>query len=390
MLKRSLLLLVLTLSLFIPVLAQSGKSNKAQDPDDSVIKVDTSVVSLDIQVLNKKTNTPVNGLTENDFEIYEDNVKQVISNFSQDKTPLSVLLLLDVSSSIDPILPQIKNGATQALQLLKPEDEVGVMAFATGTAALNSFSKDKTTIINNIDEARRRAIDFGQATYLNEALYDASIHMKKFCSPNYRKVVIVITDNVINKPPDGHSTEETVNMLLEAGITVCGVTVNSLKTQALIQNQQPQTSFKSTFAKSFVLEPPQRGGGGGNSGGSKGNTGTTNTRTQSNTTSPTIAQGNTTRIFNRNIPGDKVEVYSKETGGEVIDAREKSISNKFTVLVEHLRARYSVGYTPATVKNDGKLRKIKVKIISTGQNYELQKGDLAVETRKGYFVPKTN
>ncbi len=380
MLKKTLLLFTLTLSLFIPVLAQSNQSN-SQEPEDSVIKVDTEIVSFDVQVLNKKTNSPVNGLTEKDFEVYEDNVKQVISNFSQDKVPLSVLLLLDVSGSVDPILPQIKNGAIHALQLLKSEDEVGVMAFASGTAALNTFSKDKTLIINNIEEAKRLAINFGKATFLNEALYDASIHMKKYCNPNYRKVVIVITDDITNEPYEGHTRKETINKLLEAGITVCGIIVNNSHVQA--SNQSSPTLDIPTFTNNSFLQPLSFQGRGGN----KPPTPPPPTKPSRSTPPPVLSKTHTSNNFRTRL-GEHVEAYAKETGGEVIDVRKQSISEKFIELVEHLRARYSIGYAPSSTKKDGKLKNLKVNIISTGQNFQLKKDDLTVRTKKGYFAPK--
>jgi uncharacterized protein with von Willebrand factor type A (vWA) domain len=67
------------------------------------------------------------------FAITENGVKQEVSYFSRDALPLSIILLLDVSRSVRPIIHEIRDGALHALQRLKPEDEVAVMAFGTTT-----------------------------------------------------------------------------------------------------------------------------------------------------------------------------------------------------------------------------------------------------------------
>src|SRR5258708_10894931 len=91
-------------------IAVSGPLNlhaQQQDTGDSPIKLRTELVVLDAQVTRKSTRAVVSGLTKNDFAIYEDGVKQQITYFSQDNVPLSLLLLLDVSGSVQPIIDQV-------------------------------------------------------------------------------------------------------------------------------------------------------------------------------------------------------------------------------------------------------------------------------------------
>lgn len=378
MIKKRLALVFLSLFLFIPVLAQSNKPKQNQDSNNLAIKAEKTV-SLDVQVLNKNTNTIVNGLTENDFEVYEDNIKQTISNFSQDKTPLSVLLLIDVSSKVDSILPLIKNGTSNALQSLKAEDEVGVMLFATSTATLKSFSKDKTSITNTIEKTKLKTVNFGKAKYLSEALHDAALHMEKYSSPNYHRVVIVITDNIIDKLPDGYTTKETVNKLLEVGVTVSAITVNNAKTQALIENQQNPLATPSLDKGLFQ---PVSFQGNGNS---RANIGLNTQEAKRKSSEPFFAKPSD-KSPTSNLRGASVEAYVRETGGEVIDAREQSFSMKCSELVQHLRNRYSISYNSSNAKNNGKLKKVTVKLVPTSQNSGLNQSELEIKTKKGYFI----
>ena len=325
MLKMQILLsVILTTFLFIPVLAQSPQS----DIEEPIIKVDTNLVSFDVQVLNKKTNTPIKNLTTNNFEVYEDNVKQEITNFSQDQLPLSVLLLVDVSGSTDTISYEVQQATIEALGQLKDKDEIGLMAFASGTGAIDLFTTNKRIIVDYLEAVRLKTRKLGLTTNFKGAINEVVNHMKKFGNSNYRKVVIVITDNIIN-PINDLDKNEIVTKLLESNITVSCLIVQDIDASSVFNNGGSLTA---------------------------------------------------------NIFGDEVNNFVNETGGEIFDARRTSISEKFVELVDHLRARYSIGYFSSNTKTDRKLRKIKINVISS--DLEISKEDLVVKARRGYFVPK--
>ena len=204
------------------LLAQSVRAQEI-DPND-VIKVNTDLVVFDAQVIDKKTRKVFGGLRREDFEIYEENVKQRIAYFSQDQLPLSVLLLLDISRSVTPIIEQVGTGANDALQRLKPEDEVAVMAFADYPKLIQGFTKDRKITAEKISEAS--ATYLGHGTYLNEALHAAEQAMNNASNPTNRRAIIVITDNIA--PAGGKFGEDKViNDLLESGTVVYGLIVRA-------------------------------------------------------------------------------------------------------------------------------------------------------------------
>src|SRR5438552_16983602 len=116
-----------------------------KEPTD-VIKVNTDLVVFDAQVIDKKSKRVIGDLTKDDFEITENGVKQSVSYFSRDELPLSIMLMLDVSGSVRPILHQIRDGALNALQRLKPEDQVAVMAFGTTHELVQGLTKDRALV----------------------------------------------------------------------------------------------------------------------------------------------------------------------------------------------------------------------------------------------------
>ena|ERR1043165_2017416 len=193
------------------------------DPND-VIRVNTDLVVFDAQVIDKKTRKVFGGLRQQDFEIYEENVRRPLVYFSQDQLPLSVLLLLDISRSVTPIIEQVGAGANDALRHLKPEDEVAVMAFADEPKLIQTFTKDRNLAAERISEASRTFL--GHGTFLNEALHAAEQQMNNAGNPTNRRAIIVITDNIA--PAGGkYGADKVINDLLESGTVVYGLIVRA-------------------------------------------------------------------------------------------------------------------------------------------------------------------
>ena len=113
---RRLLSVVLLAGLTLSVRPQSQQQSAPDEP----IRLKAELVVIDAQVLVKKTGAVVNGLARENFSVYEDGVKQQITHFSQDKLPLSIVLLLDVSGSVMPAVNQVRDSGLKALSELKP------------------------------------------------------------------------------------------------------------------------------------------------------------------------------------------------------------------------------------------------------------------------------
>src|SRR6185436_1034232 len=76
-----------------------------------VLKVDVDLITIDALVLQKQTARVVGDLKKDDFILAEDGVKQVITHFSQDSLPLSVLLLVDRGGCLDPFGSEVRRAA---------------------------------------------------------------------------------------------------------------------------------------------------------------------------------------------------------------------------------------------------------------------------------------
>ena len=215
----------LLLALAVVSLAGVCKTSLAQEKEPTdVIKVNTDLVVFDAQVIDKKSKRVIGDLTKDDFEITQNGVKQSVSYFSRDELPLSIMLMLDVSGSVRPILHQIRDGALNALQHLKPEDQVAVMAFGTTHELVQDFTKDRSLVSRKIESAT--ATDrLGRGTLLGPALDSAAIHMQKAPTATSRRVIIVVTDNIAIT--SGNEEKQILDELFDTGTVVYGLIVRA-------------------------------------------------------------------------------------------------------------------------------------------------------------------
>lgn len=85
--------------------------------------------------------------------------------------------------------------------------------------------------------------------------------------------------------------------------------------------------------------------------------------------------------------GGKVNGYADKTGGVVMQVNENNAQAKLFELIELLRNCYSFGYVSSNQKQDGKFRRIKLKISS---EVEKREGEIVIITRRGYYARKSD
>jgi VWFA-related protein len=190
----------------------SRRSRRRKTNQQETIRIKTDLVTLDALVTDKKTREIIRNLTIQDFELFEDDARQQIEHFSQDKLPLSVVLPLDISPSVHPVIEEIQKGALQAPGHLKPEDEVALMVFAGVPELIQDFTKDRKVIADKVGLALTRD---GHGARIHEAIGAAARQFKHATIPTSRRVVIVITDNQgsMNRKYDNVSEAEIKDAL---------------------------------------------------------------------------------------------------------------------------------------------------------------------------------
>jgi len=304
-------------------------------------RVDVRLVQVDAQVISKKTHQVAGSLRQHDLRVYEDGVQQQISTFSQDELPLSVVLLVDLTDTVRPVLQALSQGAQQALQHLKPQDEVAVMVYSASTYLLQSFTTDRSLAAAAIDKAAH--LGSQEAAFFNEAVFQAGWYLPAAKNPDSRRVILWFTDNVPNTPSpelkaragrslsgkELHTEKQALEQLFRTGTVVCAL----LKRSPL--SDQHDMGYHSEMAVDRRLYPP----------------------------------------------GD-VHQYARATGGLVVESSGKTVPAKLAELIDDLRLRYTLGYRPSVAKPQGTFCTIKVELAPEVK--KLQK-DLVVEARQGYY-----
>lgn len=159
----------------------------AQDPDD-VVRTETSLIQLNIGVVDKQ-GRPITSLTRNDFNVYEDGVKQSIQHFEPVDAPFSLVLMLDMSGSTVNFRQQLKLASQRFLDALTPDDRVAVIQFNKDVKSLSGFSTDRSKTAYAIEIANGAG-----ETHFYEALKYALRELEK--EGQRRKAIVVLTDGL--------------------------------------------------------------------------------------------------------------------------------------------------------------------------------------------------
>jgi Ca-activated chloride channel homolog len=237
-----LLLMLLATSLF-----GSGE-DKVPSFKASTELVQISVVALDPQ---GRVST---GLTKQDFEIYEDGVKQNVVECMTETAPVSLAFVLDRSRSMRSNLPLVMEGSSNVLDThVQPDDEFLLVFFdSVPELIFPQFTGNadalKHLISSNLAEAKG-------LTSLYDALYIGVSNVKQKAK-NVHRAVIVITDG---GDTNSHYTKREIREYLEeADVPLYALNAsepNIFQTLTIGKNGKAEIATESD-----VIGPAERGG----------------------------------------------------------------------------------------------------------------------------------
>src|SRR5438067_1633596 len=137
---RTVLKLVLSGFALALIVISFGASAAAQD---EVLRTETSLVQLNVGVVDRQGHA-ITSLSQNDFVVYEDNVRRPIVAFEPTEAPFSLVMLLDMSGSTATFRQQIQSAAIRFLDALGGDDRVSVIKFSgKGVKSEVGFTTDR-------------------------------------------------------------------------------------------------------------------------------------------------------------------------------------------------------------------------------------------------------
>ncbi|MEE8349551.1 MAG: VWA domain-containing protein [Acidobacteriota bacterium] len=180
----------------------------AEDPSSFTVKAD--LVTVPVTVFDQQGRM-ISGLTRHQFVLLDENEPRPIENFLLDRTPLHVLLLLDVSASLREEVKEIQKTAYRFAQSFHPEDQLAVVSFSDGLTVLQPWTNDKNSLRRALKKLRR-----GYRTALYDAL-EWSV-LDPLTQVSGKKVIILLTDGLDNQSLSRFDT--VLELLLKSDISL--------------------------------------------------------------------------------------------------------------------------------------------------------------------------
>ncbi len=194
--RRTGVATVLAVALFLAVAA--AQQPPAQDPPRAAtppapqFSASVDLVSLNVTVTDA-TARYVTDLQQDDFQVYEDGVRQDITFFNRTNLPIALSLLIDTSASMEGRLPLAQEAAVGFARRLREQDLAELVDFDSRVVILQPF----TGRFEDLEQAIRRT-SAGGSTSMYNAIYIALKDLKKIVATNVdeirRQAIVVLSD----------------------------------------------------------------------------------------------------------------------------------------------------------------------------------------------------
>jgi VWFA-related protein len=166
----------------------------------------------------------VEGLTKDDFQVFENKQAQKIEYFSNplkgSEIPLTIALLVDTSASIKKSLDYEKDTAARFFkEILRPDKDLALLIqFDSEVNLVQDFTQNPDDLLNALNSLKA-----GNSTALYDAVYLAS--EEKLKNETGRKVMVVITDG--EDTASKVHKEEAIEAAQKGDILIYGIGVRS-------------------------------------------------------------------------------------------------------------------------------------------------------------------
>jgi Ca-activated chloride channel homolog len=199
--------------------------------DNRVLRSGVDMVMVTATVLDAEGRL-VTGLPREAFEIYEDGDLQTVRQFTHERVPIGLGLLLDISDSMFGQRMIDARAAVERflLELLSKDDEFFVLAFNHEPHLLTRWTTAADVV--------RQALDHVRPTG-GTAMYDALVHaMPMIAQRNRQRAAIVLVSDGADTASDA-SLKDVRTALLRSDAFVYAVAIDSPKPQAINTRVNP-------------------------------------------------------------------------------------------------------------------------------------------------------
>jgi VWFA-related protein len=135
----------------------------------------------------------IGGMKESDFSVFENGIERQVTRVVPTNEPFNLVLLLDVSGSVEERIDFIRKAARDFLRTASPQDRIAIISFRDDIQVISDFSTDRNMLSKKLDE-----IDAGGPTALYDALgYVLADPLKQLRGE--RTAIVILSDGDDNK-----------------------------------------------------------------------------------------------------------------------------------------------------------------------------------------------
>jgi len=328
------------------------------------IRVRTLLVNTPATVRNEKGEM-VNNLEKSDFQVMDNGVPQTITHFTLGGDPVSVVVVVETSERISPILPQIrKTGILISQTVMGPTGEAAVVGYDDEVKVLQDFTSSTDDVEKTMSQLKEG--------YSGARLFDAMSKAVELLSARpevsatdlgKRRVMLVIGEAHDKGSED--KLGEVLRRAQLANVTIYTVGISELRSD-LTKKPNPQPVPKATPDGVFGMPGPP-------------GTVQTPTTDQSAAGGPNLiglAVWVVTHVKDK-VTSRQMEIASAATGGVHVSTwKNWSIENAIDGIGGELHSQYTLTYTPSGNAANG-YHEITVTV---------DRKDLIVRARPGYYI----
>lgn len=186
----------------------------AIDPDDTPLKIQTDLVTMTLTV-HDQWGRYVSNLTKKHFTVFENNVEQEITFFSDTDSPASIGIIYDVSGSMSSTKIARSRRALERFMLTShPSDEYSLIAFNDKVQLLADRTRDGKAVLDKL-----MLMNTGGNTALNDAVYLGVDRVMR--GAHKKRALLIISDGQDNN--SRFSYAELRRYLKEADVIIYSV-----------------------------------------------------------------------------------------------------------------------------------------------------------------------
>lgn len=296
----------------------SGSSTLAQQSADppAVFRSGANLVALNVTVMDARKQF-VSGLTQGDFAVYEDGVQQQLRFFEARQVPLDLIVLIDTSSSMRDKMAVVHEAAVGFLKTMRNGDRGAIVAFNDGVDVLQELTSDLSALEHAVRSTQAKG-----STSLHNALYIALKQFGRAAKPDSdlrRQAIAVLSDG--EDTSSLISFDDVLALAKKSGVSIYTIALHSRYSAA-------------------------RG-----------------------------SAGNTPRYFS--TADFSMKSLAQETGAQCFFPLDVSeLKGIYGNIAQELASQYSLAYSPANSRPDGRYRRIVVRVMD--------RPELQLRTRSGY------